>query len=46
MEYLGSDHSEELKISGNTIPTVKHFKYFGSIAQEDGSTDLEIEKKD
>jgi hypothetical protein len=25
MEYLGTDHSEELHISGNTIPTVKQF---------------------
>jgi hypothetical protein len=25
MEYFGTDHSEELQISGNTIPTVKHF---------------------
>jgi hypothetical protein len=24
-EYLGTDHSEELQINGNTIPTVKQF---------------------
>jgi hypothetical protein len=45
-EYLGTDHSEELQINGNTIPTVKQFKYLGSIIQESGSPDLEIEKKD
>jgi hypothetical protein len=27
MEYLGTDNSEELQINGNTIPTVKQFKY-------------------
>jgi hypothetical protein len=46
MEYSGTDHSEELQISGSTIPTVKHFKYFESIVQENGSTDLEIDRKD
>jgi hypothetical protein len=25
-EYLGTDHSDELQINGNTIPTVKQFK--------------------
>jgi hypothetical protein len=28
----------------NTIPTVKQFKYFGSIIQENDSSDLETEK--
>jgi hypothetical protein len=23
MEHLGTDHSDELKINGNTVPTVK-----------------------
>jgi hypothetical protein len=45
MEYLGTDHSDELKINGNTIPTVKRFKYLGSVVQENGSSHLEIEKK-
>jgi hypothetical protein len=44
MEHLGTDHSEELQISANTIPTVKHFKYLGSIVQGNGSSDLETEK--
>jgi hypothetical protein len=42
MGYLGTDHSEEFQINGNTIPTVKHF---GSIVQENGSADLEVEKR-
>jgi hypothetical protein len=33
-----------LQINGNTIPTVKQLKYWGSIVQENGSSDLEIEK--
>jgi hypothetical protein len=44
-EYLGTDHSEELQINGNTIPTVKQFKYLGSIVQENGSSELEIDKR-
>jgi hypothetical protein len=28
-EYLGTDHSGELQINGNTILTVKQFKYLG-----------------
>jgi hypothetical protein len=40
----GADYSEELKIDGNTIPTVKQFKYFGSIVQKNGPFDHEIEK--
>jgi hypothetical protein len=44
-EYLGTDHSEELQINGNTIPTVKQFKCLGSIVQENGSSDLEINKR-
>jgi hypothetical protein len=42
MEYLGTDHSEELKINGNLTLTVKQFKYLGSIVQENGTSDLEI----
>jgi hypothetical protein len=34
-----------LKINGNTIPTVKQLKYLGSIVQENGSSDLEIDKR-
>jgi hypothetical protein len=34
-----------LQINGNTIPTVKQFKYLGSIVQENGSSDLEIDKR-
>jgi hypothetical protein len=26
-EYFSTDHSEELQINGNTIPTVKQFMY-------------------
>jgi hypothetical protein len=44
-KYLGTDHSEELQINGNTIPTVKQFKYLGSIVQENGSSVLEVEKR-
>jgi hypothetical protein len=40
-----TDRSEELQINGNTIPTVEQFQYFGSTVQENGSSDLEIEKK-
>jgi hypothetical protein len=32
-EYLGTDHSEELQINGNTIPTLKEFMYLGSVVQ-------------
>jgi hypothetical protein len=42
---LVTDHSEELQVSGNKIPTVKQVKYLGSIVEENGSSDLEIEKK-
>jgi hypothetical protein len=45
MEYLDTYHSGELQINGNTIPTVKQFKYLGSIVQENDSSDLEIEKR-
>jgi hypothetical protein len=31
-------------MNGNTIPTVKQFKYFGSTVQENTSSDLEINK--
>jgi hypothetical protein len=41
-EYLGTDHTENLKVNGNIIPTVKQFKYLGSIVQDNGSSDLEI----
>jgi hypothetical protein len=34
-----------LQINGNKIPTVKQSKYLGSIVQENGPADLEIEKK-
>jgi hypothetical protein len=34
MEYLGTDHLEELQING--IPIVKQCKYLGSTAQENG----------
>jgi hypothetical protein len=44
-EYLGTDHSEELQINGNTLPTVKQFKYLGSIIQENGSSGVEIKKR-
>jgi hypothetical protein len=44
--YLGTDDSEELQINGNTIPALGQFKYLGSIDQENGSSNLEIEKKD
>jgi hypothetical protein len=44
-EYLGTDHSEELQINGNTIPTVKRFKYLGETVQVNGSSDLEIEER-
>jgi hypothetical protein len=44
-EYLAKDHSEELQINGNTILTVKQFKYLGSTFQENGSSDLETEKR-
>jgi hypothetical protein len=30
-EYLGTDHTEDLQVNGNIIPTVKHFKYLGSV---------------
>jgi hypothetical protein len=45
MEYLSTDNSEELKINGNKIPTVKHLKCLGSIVQQNGSSDLEIAKR-
>jgi hypothetical protein len=44
-EYLGNDHSEKLQIDGNTNTTVKECKYLGSILQDNGSSDLGIEKK-
>jgi hypothetical protein len=44
MEYLGTDHSEELQINGNIIPTAKQFQYLGSVVQENGSSDFENEK--
>jgi hypothetical protein len=34
-----------LQINGNKITTVNQFKYLGSIVQENGSSDLKIEKK-
>jgi hypothetical protein len=45
MEYLDINHSEELQINGNTVPTVKQL-YLVSVVQENGSSDLEIDKKD
>jgi hypothetical protein len=45
-EYLGTDHTEDLQVNLNIIPTVKQFKYLGSTVQDNGSSDLEIEKKD
>jgi hypothetical protein len=39
------DHTEELQVNRNIIPAVKEFKYLGSIVQDNGSSDLEIEKK-
>jgi hypothetical protein len=44
-EYLGTVHSEELQINGKAIRTVKQFKYLGSVVQENGPSDLEIEKR-
>jgi hypothetical protein len=44
-EYLGTDHTEDLQVNGHIIPTVKQFKYLGSIVQDNGSSDLEIEKR-
>jgi hypothetical protein len=44
-EYLGTDHTEELQVNGNKIPTVKQFKYLGSAVQDNGSSELEIEKR-
>jgi hypothetical protein len=44
-EYLGTDHTKDLQVNGNIIPTVKQFKYLGSIVQDNGLSDLEIEKK-
>jgi hypothetical protein len=44
MEYLGTDYSEDSQITWNTIPAVKQSKYFGSIIQENGLSDLETEK--
>jgi hypothetical protein len=44
-EYLGTEHSEELQIDGNTIPPVIEFEYLGSIFQENGSSDLEFEER-
>jgi hypothetical protein len=37
-------HSEELKINVNTIPSVKQFKYLGSVVQENGSLTLKLKK--
>jgi hypothetical protein len=45
MEYLGTDHSEELQIKRNIIPTGELFKHLGPIVQENGSSDFEIEKR-
>jgi phage gp16-like protein len=44
-EYLGTDHSEEFQTNGNTIPTVKRFKYLGSKVQENDSYDLDTEER-
>jgi hypothetical protein len=44
-EYLGTDHTEDLQVNGYIIPIVKQFKYLGSIVQDNGSSDLEIEKR-
>jgi hypothetical protein len=45
MEKLGKDNTEKLQVNRNIIPTVKQFKYLGSIVQDNGSYDLEIEKR-
>jgi hypothetical protein len=37
-------NSEELQISGNTIPTVEQFAYLGPTVQKKGSSDRESEK--
>jgi hypothetical protein len=44
-ECLGTDHTEDLQFHGNIIPTVKQFKYLGSIVQDNGSSGLETEKR-
>jgi hypothetical protein len=44
-EYLGTDHSEELQISGNTTPTVKQFKYLRSKMQKKVHLILKLKKK-
>jgi hypothetical protein len=44
-EYLGKDHTQDLQVNDNIIPTVKQFKYLGSIVQDNGSSDHEIEKR-
>jgi hypothetical protein len=41
-EYLSTDHSEELQINRNTIPTVKQFKYLGSVVQEKAHLTLKL----
>jgi hypothetical protein len=45
-EYLCNYHSEELKINGNKITTLRQYKYLGSIFQDNCSSYLGIEKKD
>jgi hypothetical protein len=42
---IDTDHTEDLQVNGNIIPTEKQFKYLGSIVQDNGSSDLEIEKR-
>jgi hypothetical protein len=41
-EYLRTDHSGELQIDGNAVPTVQLFEYLGSIVQGSGPSDLVI----
>jgi hypothetical protein len=44
-EYLGSDHSEEFQIDGNTIQTVKQFNYLGSLVQENKKAHDSVRKE-
>jgi hypothetical protein len=43
-EYLGTDHSEELQINGNRIPTVKQFKHWDQWFKRMAYLTLKLEK--
>jgi hypothetical protein len=45
MKYLSTNPTDEVETSGNKIKTIRNFKYLGSLLQDNGSSDGEIEKR-